>query len=1351
MILNVPTVRERLKNFELEKLFVEELGWDRHTSTLDVAVDDQTWTLRAFAEKRGVQIFECQPDSAGEIPDYRARRKIEKEVTKSAYEHLIVFVDGDKTTQIWQWVARQPGQPAAYREHPYHPQSQSGEALIQKLSAITIPLDEEEALDLAGTVHKLRDAFDRDRVTKRFYDHFKREHAAFLKFIKGITDQGDSEWYASLMLNRLMFVYFIQKKGFLDGDLNYLQNRLQNVQQRKGKGKFLTFYRYFLLALFHEGFSKQPQQRQLDPELTELLGKVPYLNGGLFELHELEQKYPKANIPDEAFEKLFAFFDQYEWHLDTRPLADDREINPEVLGYIFEKYINQKQMGAYYTKEDITDYISKNTIIPYLFDAAKKKCAVAFQSGSALWRLLQDDPDRYIYAAVRKGVIDEDGKVIPLPEQITAGIDDIPKRGGWNRAADPQFALPTETWREHVARRQRCLELRQKLASGHIHEINDLVTLNLDIRQFAQDVVENCEGPELLRSFYHAIAGRMSRNSREKFTPSISVLDPTCGSGAFLFAALNILEPLYEACLERMEAFIQDSELDTPPTPEEQIEAIIAQGESTAVEFKSSARWDVREKRANKELGKVIVKTVAAMLNTEGGDLLIGVDDDGKAFGVEHDYKLMGKNGNRDGYENWLTTLLLGQYGKHCSQHIRISFASMDGNDVCRVSVDPSPTAVYIKDGENEHLYIRAGNSSRLLTARETVNYHKQRFDGQTPKRKGPPVATTKRTKAKHEDFRRILDDVDRHPNRAYFILKSIVVGNLYGVDIMEEAVEICKLRLFLKLVAQIDRVKDLEPLPDIDFNIRAGNTLVGFATLDAVKKSLAGTLGFDKDQVDEIVEEAEIVDRAFRRFHEMQTEHGMDATEFSTQKQELRERLNALGNQLDRYLAGDYGIDADKPRKLAQWQESHRPFHWLAEFYGIMSCGGFDVIVGNPPYVGSGKVDYLSSDMVAAKFPDIYALIVLRSVILSKSVGRCGMIVPLSLTFSKDFGQLRESLGTSGGAWFSSYDNIPAAVFAGVSQRCTIWIGDKTSAGCFTTQMYRWRSVFRSVLMQCLNYTETIPDDVASGGLPKLPSSTTASVLAAVHTPPNLPQRDIMLAGRDKGRPRLGFSQAARNFVSVFKDDPPCLDVDSLERVPPSKIGYITCRSTDDVNVALVSLSGELYLSYWLIRGDGFDVTTWIIKEFLHCVNYLPKLHYALLARMGELLDGRRFEALVFKKNAGKYVGNFNYRWLSPITRRADLLTLAGLGLARDESLAVFDHVQRVLAINEHAGEKSIPYQIKNKFPPKRVSKDQQQKLFHGVDRVLAKHYGFTNEELDFIINRDIKFGTEIDNGDDE
>ena len=86
-----------------------------------------------------------------------------------------------------------------------------------------------------------------------------------------------------------------------------------------------------------------------------------------------------------------------------------------------------------------------------------------------------------------------------------------------------------------------------------------------------------------------------------------------------------------------------------------------------------------------------------------------------------------------------------------------------------------------------------------------------------------------KHSPEKFSDFRNTLEKMKSHPNREYFILKSIMVNNLYGVDIMDEAVEICKLRLFLKLVAQVEEGAQIEPLPDIDFNIKAGNTLVGF------------------------------------------------------------------------------------------------------------------------------------------------------------------------------------------------------------------------------------------------------------------------------------------------------------------------------------------------------------------------------------------------------------------------------------------------------------------------------------------------------------------------------------------
>jgi len=188
---------------------------------------------------------------------------------------------------------------------------------------------------------------------------------------------------------------------------------------------------------------------------------------------------------------VFGFFDQYRWHLDERPKQADNEINPDVLGYIFEKYINQKQMGAYYTKEDITGYITRNTVIPFLFQAAAKKCRVAFEPGGGVWRLLRDDPDRYIYPAMAHGMAwrhapdaepDRLEQEVPLPPEIAAGLEDPSQRQSWSqRADDPAAALPTETWREVIGRRRAYQQVRTRLTSGEVAGIDACVTLNLDL------------------------------------------------------------------------------------------------------------------------------------------------------------------------------------------------------------------------------------------------------------------------------------------------------------------------------------------------------------------------------------------------------------------------------------------------------------------------------------------------------------------------------------------------------------------------------------------------------------------------------------------------------------------------------------------------------------------------------------------------------------------------------------------------------------------------------------------------------------------------------------------------------
>ena len=896
--MNLARARQLLQKFDFGVLFTEELGWDHHNAQLNIEAFGSLISLCALAEKRGMVAYHCPTPTGQTPPDYAQRRKIEFQVTKATHEHIIVFTDPTNTYQIWHWVKREPGKPIACREHTYWA-SQPGDALLQKLKAIAFTFNEEESISLMEVTHRVRVGFDVERVTKRFFDQFQKEHAAFLKFITGISEPTDREWYASVMLNRLMFVYFIQRKGFLDGDRDYLRNRLALMRAEHGSDEFYSFYRYFLIRLFHEGLG----DRKCSSELEKLLGRIPYLNGGLFDVHELEQSGSYGNsimIPDSAFERIFNYFDEYQWHLDERPLRADNEINPDVLGYIFEKYINQKQMGAYYTKEDVTEYIGKNTVLPFLFDAARDKCRIAFENpgGTTVWDLLQNNPDRYINATVRHGT----DKL--LPPDITAGANSPAVHqsvGDGSIETLKKFGFPTETWTEVIGRRKRYKELHAKLITGEVRDINDLITLNLDISQFVQDVIENCEGPELLRAFWHAIK-------------RVTILDPTCGSGAFLFAALNILEPVYEACLVRMEVFVDDN----------------------------------------------------------------------------------------------------------------------------------------VRSGEKLH-------------------------------------------QEKYTDFQKVLVNVATHPNRRYFILKSIILYNLYGVDLMEEAVEICKLRLFLKLAAQVEpdtsaRNFGIEPLPDIDFNIRTGNTLVGYTSYKEVKNAFSGKLDLF-DAMKRISAKATELQQSIDTFRLSQIDS--DGPASSEYKQELNRRLRALEKEINWHLAIEYRVKVDDNTVYNKWMKSHQPFHWFVEFHGVVNDGGFGIVLGNPPYISSKKIRkiYSPPGFVTEKCSDIYAWFMERSASLLSSDGRFGIIVPLSLTFSSKFQSLRNLLFEQFGSnWFSSFDRGPAVLFsADVLIRNTIHVGCKRGQKrAHTTSLHRWFQKARPHLVEGIQYAEFTPS-VWDGLVPKI------------------------------------------------------------------------------------------------------------------------------------------------------------------------------------------------------------------------------------------------------------------------
>lgn len=593
----------------------------------------------------------------GASPDAKTRAAIHKDIAKLHHENLLIFLDQKRTQSLWYWVKREDGKSYA-REHLYT-KGQPGDLFLSKLGAMVVDLsdfDETGAVPVVEVASRLKSALDVEKVTKKFYKEFSEQHLAFLELIQGIDDERQRRWYASVLLNRLMFIYFLQRKHFLDnGNLNYLQDKLTESYQKLGKDKFFSV---FLKALFFEGFAKPKEQRS--QETRRLLGNIRYLNGGLFLPHQIEIANPNIRMPDVAFDNLLSLFGRYSWNLNDTPGGDDNEINPDVLGYIFEKYINQKAFGAYYTRPEITEYLCEQTIFKLVLEK--------------------------------------------LNSPAVAGL---PPR--------------------------------------HFDSIADLL-LNLDAPLCRQLLLE--------------------------ILPNLSLLDPACGSGAFLVAAMRTLINLYSAIVGKIE-FLHD-------------------------------------------------RTLSA----------------------------------------WLK-------------------------------------------------------------------------------------------KARAE-----------HPSLSYFIKKLIITDNLFGVDIMEEAVEIAKLRLFLVLVASAQTVEQLEPLPNIDFNILAGNSLIGLMRVqdeDFERRHAQGEL-FRKSYSQLLAEKNRLIDtyrhaatytedlRALRDNIEKTKKEAL-----VTLNEILLTEFTKLGIKFEQAAWDEVKKEEGKPKKRVLTIAditALQPFHWGYEFDEIINQrGGFDVIITNPPW----------------------------------------------------------------------------------------------------------------------------------------------------------------------------------------------------------------------------------------------------------------------------------------------------------------------------------------------------------------------------------------------------------------
>ena len=529
--------------------------------------------------------------------------------------------------------------------------------------------------------------------------------------------------------------------------------------------------------------------------------------------------------------------------------------------------------------------------------------------------------------------------------------------------------------------------------------------------------------------------------------------------------------------------------------------------------------------------------------------------------------------------------------------------------------------------------------------------------------------------------FKEELEEIDRkyRSNRQYFIYKSIILRNLYGVDIMVEATEIAKLRLFLKMVAVVEvdlRAENLglDPLPDIDFNIRCGNTLVGYATEKELQKDLVEGDAYANAKFKKSIEDGmEKAAYAFKQFKAVQFKQEEDMEAFKKAKGELRKRLESLNDDLNHRL---YASTTDATLlSFDKWKASHQPFHWLAEFYEIIhGNGGFDVIIGNPPYVEYSKrnVQYEVKEYKTLKSSNLYSFVFERSCRICEHVT---LIVQMSSVGTESMRTLQEFLlNNIASIHYGCYPERPKQLFDGACIALAIIMCNgrsKNGSKLYGSGVSRTTDKGRNVLFNSISYI-------------------------------NIPFKCFL-----KGYslyPKFNNPIEVSIIEKFFKDS-------TINK-------YIALSSTS--NTVSYRTAGGRYWKIVINRPFATESTsnkTKFIKEEMPSSALVAILNTNLLwwyyVNFFDLYNFKDYMIFNFHYNIGKEIN-----------------LLANLGT----KLMLSYENNKV--VNTQFIKSKQRESIFESFNPQ-LSKP----IIDDIDKVLAKHFGFTEEELDFIINYDIKY----------
>ncbi|MHB8559748.1 MAG: Eco57I restriction-modification methylase domain-containing protein [Thermoplasmataceae archaeon] len=356
-----------------------------------------------------------------------------------------------------------------------------------------------------------------------------------------------------------------------------------------------------------------------------------------------------------------------------------------------------------------------------------------------------------------------------------------------------------------------------------------------------------------------------------------------------------------------------------------------------------------------------------------------------------------------------------------------------------------------------------------------------------------------------------------------YGIKRKILTNNIYGVDIDEIGVEITKLRLWLSIISEADPSdkEHIESLPNVDYNIIKGNTLVGHLSENIANglfpvqfdqlfyndlKNIENILGKDGSEIREKLQSGQPSSciEAFSLFNmKYRSLSGKRALAVRHIMKRVRNNVyEVLGQAFATYLASFSSNSRYQIQDLIPKLALSDPLHWDIDFSEITKKNGFDVVLGNPPYVEDNALNISKMDLLVLKAerkaasnkghaPLIYktkdcgnthAYFIERSLNLLKRDGILGFIVPVSLVSTDRMAPVREVImSSSQSVEYYNFDDRPGKIFSGIEHcRSTIVIGEKGNGvnEVTTSRYHRWYSKNRPELFDDLKTVKYgIPD----------------------------------------------------------------------------------------------------------------------------------------------------------------------------------------------------------------------------------------------------------------------------------